>query len=102
MQNAIVGEIKTCKRKEKEDKWAKQVAELGSTIEWTTWNTLEICARTQFTTTWTPTIVIQMADRFHHDFQIVFWANLRKYMGVNLDCTKWSQQHARLQAWAKY
>ncbi len=29
MENAIIEEMKTCKRKEKEDKWTKQTTQIG-------------------------------------------------------------------------
>jgi hypothetical protein len=36
-----------------------------------------------------------VGECFHHDFQVGLWAS-NKYMGVNLGCTTWVQQHVRL------
>jgi hypothetical protein len=46
MEKVIVEEIETCKRKEKEDKWAKRVVELGSTVERVVRKTIGKHART--------------------------------------------------------
>jgi hypothetical protein len=41
---------------------------MGSTIKWITQKTPNNCGKTQFIPPWTPTIVIQTGDHFHHDF----------------------------------
>ncbi len=45
MKKATAEEIKTNKKKEKEDRQVKQIAKLGSIIEWTTQKTVEKHAR---------------------------------------------------------
>ncbi len=65
MEKVLVEEIRTCKRKEKQD---KRATKMGSTIKWITQKTPNNCGKTQFIPPWTPTIVIQTGDHFHHDF----------------------------------
>jgi hypothetical protein len=43
----------------------------------------------------------KVGDCFHQEFQASMRANPCKYRGVNLGCTTWIQQHARLQAQAR-
>jgi hypothetical protein len=87
MEKKIVEEIRACKRKDKQDKW---VAKLGSIIEQTTWKIVEKCSKTQFIQAWILTIVVEVGDHFHHDFQIGLWIDPCKYMGVNIVCTTWA------------
>ncbi len=95
MEKIVVEEIKTNKRKEKENRQAKQTIELGSTTKWVAQKNDEKHARTQFIAAWTPTTIVEVGECFHHDFQVGLWAS-NKYMGVNLGCTTWVQQHVRL------
>jgi hypothetical protein len=46
MEKVVAEEIKTCKRKEKKDKWTKWIIEMGSSIEWATRKTPKKYART--------------------------------------------------------
>ncbi len=64
---------------------------MGFTIERKTQKIVEKCARARFTTTWTLTTIVEMGDRFHHDFQIGFRVDSCKNMGLNLGCTTWPQ-----------
>jgi hypothetical protein len=68
MEKVVAEEIKTCKRKEKENKRAKQVVELGSIEKRTIQKIVEKHVRAQFTITWIPLIIVEMHDHFHHDF----------------------------------
>jgi hypothetical protein len=86
---ATIEEIIKGKRKEKEDKWAKRVAKLGTVANITIIIIVEKRARTQFPATWTPTTIKEVGDRFHQNFQASLQADPRKYMGVNLGCTSW-------------
>ncbi len=86
MEKVLAEEIRTCKRKEKED---KQTTKMGSTIKWITKKTLNNCGKTQFIVAWIPIIVIQMGDHFHHDFKVGLQVHLCKYMGANLGYKKW-------------
>jgi hypothetical protein len=45
---------------------------------------------------WVPTIVVEVGDHFHRDFQIGFQAKPCKYIGVNMGYTTWVQQYTRL------
>ncbi len=96
MEKAIVAKIKTCKKKEKEDLWAKQAIELGFPTKHAPWKTTKKHARAQFTTYWTPTTVAEIGDHIHHDFQAGLQTYMHKYVGVNLGYTTWAQQQARL------
>ncbi len=72
------------RKKEKEDKWAKWVVELGSIVKRAIRKTTKKHVRRQFTTTWIPTAIVKMGVYFHFNFQVNFWIDLCKYMGVNL------------------
>ncbi len=62
-------EIRRCKRKKNENMQAKQITKLGFIVKWIVWKIGEKRVRTQFTSTWT-LVVVEMGDRFHHDFQV--------------------------------
>jgi hypothetical protein len=74
----------------------KWTIELGSITYQTTWKTIEKCVRAQFIIVWNPLVVVKMGHHFHHNFQACLWADLHMYMGMNLGCTTWVQQHVRL------
>ncbi len=83
-EKTIAKEIKACKKKEKKDKWAKQIVELGSIITRAIRKTIKKHVRTQFTVTWIPTSIAKMEVCFHFNFQVSFQIDLCKYMVVNL------------------
>ncbi len=97
-KKVVIKEIRTCKRKEKEDIWAKQVAKLGPPIGWTTRKTAKKHVKVQFTTAWTLIAITKVGDHFLHDFQLGLQTDPCKYMEVNLGYTTWVQQQARLHA----
>jgi hypothetical protein len=72
MEKVIAEEIKACKRKEKEDKWAKQVVEFSSTITWIVWKTIGKHVKTQFIVAWTLVVIVEVGDCCHHNFQASF------------------------------
>ncbi len=81
MEKVDIEEIKIGKKKDKEDKKAKQVVELGFAAERIAQKIVEKRDRTQFTTAWTPTIVAEVSDCYHHDFQACLPIDPCKYMG---------------------
>jgi hypothetical protein len=68
MDKAIVKEMKSRRWKKKEDKWLR-VVNLGTTTNWGIQRAIEKCAIVEFTTTWTPTMVKEVGDKFHQNFQ---------------------------------
>ncbi len=68
MKKAIAQEIKTGKRQEKEDRQTKQVVQLGSIAKRTIQKIVEKHVKIQFTIAWIPLTIVEMRDRFHHDF----------------------------------
>ncbi len=96
MEKEIIEEIREGKQKEKENKWAKQLIELGSIANGTTWKTIEKCIRAQFITIWSPLVVVKMGHHFHHNFQVGVRTDPHMYMGVNLGYIAWVQQHAKV------
>jgi hypothetical protein len=85
MENATIEEITVGKKKKiikNEDKWAKQVVELGFIVEWIAPRKIdEKHSRTQFITTWTSIVVVEMGEHFHRVFQTSLRVDSRKYMG---------------------
>ncbi len=73
MEKVIAKEIRTCKKEEKEDKWAKQVVELGSTTKQVVQKTTKKHVKTQFTTTRILATIVEVGNHFHHNFQAGFW-----------------------------
>lgn len=69
---------------------------LGFPTKHALWKTTKKHARTQFTADWTPTTIAKIGDCIHHDFQTGLQTDMHKSMGVNLGCTTWAQQQARL------
>jgi hypothetical protein len=62
----------TTSKKEKEKKKriiTKRVAKLGTITNRVVIRIVEKCARAQFTTTWTPTTIKEVGDKFQQNFQ---------------------------------
>jgi hypothetical protein len=52
-----------------EDKWLKGAVNFETTTNWGIQRAIEKCAIIKFITTWTPTMVKEVGDRFHQNFQ---------------------------------
>jgi hypothetical protein len=65
--------------------------DLGIVANKTTIRIIEKHTKTQFNAPWTSTIIKEVGDRFHHNFQVGLQTYLNRYMGANLGCTTWVQ-----------
>jgi hypothetical protein len=96
MEKEIAKEINEGKQKEKEEKQVKWTVELGLTTNQTAQKCVEKHVRTKFIAAWTLVVVTKVGDYFHQEFQESLCVDPHKYKGVNMGCTTWTQQHARL------
>jgi hypothetical protein len=58
--------------------------DLGIVANKTTIRIIEKHTRTQFSAPWTSTIIKEVGDKFHHNFQVGLQTYLNRYMGANL------------------
>jgi hypothetical protein len=65
--------------------------DLEIVVDKTTIKIIEKHTRTQYSGPWSLTIIKEVGDRFHHNFQVSLQTDLHRYMGANLGCTTWVQ-----------
>jgi hypothetical protein len=67
--------------------------DLGIVADKTTIRIIEKHTRIEFNAPWTSTIIKEIGDRFHHNFQVGI--DLHRYMGANFGCTTWVKQEVK-------
>jgi hypothetical protein len=65
--------------------------DLGIVANKTTIKIIEKHIRPQFSAPWTLTIIKEISDKFHHNFQVGLQINSHRYIGANLGCATWVQ-----------
>ncbi len=62
---------------------------MGIVVDKKTIKIVEKRAKAQFIATWIPTIIKDVDDRFHLNFQADLQIDTSRYMGANLGCIIW-------------
>jgi hypothetical protein len=87
--------LKKGRQKKMKNKWAKRTMNLEIVANQVVQKIVENHTRTQFNTTWSPTIIKDVSNQCHHNFWVGLQVVLHKYRGVNLECTTIIQQKIR-------
>jgi hypothetical protein len=87
--------MKKGRQKKMKNKWAKRTMNLEIVANQIVQKIVENHTITQFTTTWSLAIIKDVNNQCNHNFWVGFQVVLRKYRGVNLECTTTIQQKIR-------